>query len=72
MMDLREKRAFFAGLAMHAMIVAETEAAKNIVHAPTGRKLVLVRDAWEWADLMIAEEVTDENSPLAAGLKGKG
>ncbi len=58
------QREFFAGLAMHAMIVADTEAAKDDPHD-------LVRDAWKWADLMCAEEVPDSESPLAAGLPKK-
>jgi hypothetical protein len=59
-MEPEDRRAFFAGLAMHALLQRADLAGLD--------KADLATDAWDIADYMIAEEVSDEDSPLAAGL----
>ena len=59
-----DKRVLFAAFAMHAMISTSCEQA---VADPKK----LAGAAWRMADLMVDEEVTDKDSPLAAGLRGR-
>lgn len=59
-----EARRMFAAHAMNALIIAYPQRLTGALESALG----LAGAAWDIADAMMSEEVTDEDSPLRGGL----